>query len=250
MKSATATATGIALGAATALLLAQSRRLARARNACASPVQPYSCSRPGGRHRVLLLGDSTGVGIGCEPSRHSIAARLAGEHRDAHVTNLCVSGARVADVLEQAARLPADPVDLAIVLAGGNDVLRWTPLDRLQAQALALQQLLRTRARHVVWAGMANVGRAPLFLPPFSWLLTARARHVSRLLQHCAQRTGVRFIDFFRDGPADPFSSRPQLYYGRDGVHPSSAAYAWCYRTMRPAIARALGLAQEQATRG
>jgi len=126
------------------------------------------------------------------------------------------------------------------VLAGGNDVLRWTPLRRLRAQALALQLTLRTRARHVVWAGMANVGRAPLFLPPFSWLLTARTRYVSRLLHRCAQRTGVRFINFFRDAPADPFSARPQLYYGRDGVHPSSAAYAWCYRKLRPAITHAL----------
>jgi lysophospholipase L1-like esterase len=232
----------IALSAtAAALLTAQLRRLAKARAVTPRSLQASGSRPPQGSRRVLLLGDSTGVGVGCESSRQSIAARLAGEHPGAHVTNLCVSGARVEDVLDIAAALPAEPVDLVIVLAGGNDVLRWTRLDRLQANTLALQRLLRARARHVVWAGMANLGRAPLFLPPFSWLLSARARRVSRLLHRCAQRSGVWFIDFFRDAPADPFSAQPALYYGSDGIHPSGAAYAWCYRAMRPAIARALG---------
>lgn len=120
-------------------------------------------------------------------------------------------------------------------------MLRWTSLDRLNHETLAVQQMLRARARHVVWAGMANVGRAPLFVPPFSWLITARARSVSRVLRRCAERTGVCFVNFFREADADPFSAQPQLYYGADGVHPSGAAYSWCYRALQPSIARALG---------
>ncbi|HEY8357154.1 MAG TPA: GDSL-type esterase/lipase family protein, partial [Ramlibacter sp.] len=213
MNSARITAVALLFGAG-ALLAEQARRLGRARAWAACSLQAYSCERQPSRQRVILLGDSTGVGVGCASPGESIAARLAREHPQAHVTNLCVSGAVIGDVLAAATALPAEPVDLVVVLAGGNDVLRWTPLERLHEQTLDLHRLLRMRARHVVWAGMANVGRAPLFLPPFSWLLSARARAVSRLLHACAQRTGVRFVDFFRGARADLFSAKPELYYG------------------------------------
>jgi lysophospholipase L1-like esterase len=233
------TAAAACLAAAGTLLWAQLQRLGRARAACACAVHPYSRRVQHASRRILLLGDSTGVGLGCEPARHSIAARLAADEPDADITNLCRTGARVADLLAQLHAAPEPDFDLVLVFAGGNDVLRWTPLDRLAQQAAELLAALRTRSPQVVWAGMANVGRAPLFLPPLSWLLSARARRVNRLLRRCAGAGGARFVEFFREPLADPFSAEPQRYFGSDGVHPSAEAYAWCWRHMRPALARA-----------
>lgn len=119
-----------ALGlAAGGLLAVQSRRLARARVIAARSPRAFICERPPGGRRIVLLGDSTGVGVGCRSHEESIAARLAREHPQARVTNLCVSGARVADVRGAAEALPDEPIDLAIVLAGGKMCCagpRWT----------------------------------------------------------------------------------------------------------------------------
>ena len=75
-----------------------------------------------------------------------------------------------------------------------------------------------------VWAGVANVGLAPLFLPPFFWVLSARTRRVTRLLRACAREHGAEFVDFFRERATDPFSADPARYYAADRVHPSAAA--------------------------
>ena len=223
------------------LLAAQVRRLAQARAMLRDAPPAFTRPQAGAQERVLLVGDSTGAGVGCERADDSIAAALAADHPRAEVRNLCVAGARVADVLAAVRRLPAgERFDLVLVFAGGNDVLRCTPSARLERDATALLEELRTRSRRTVWAGMANVGLAPLFLPPFSWLLSARTRAVTRRLARCAAAAGVRYVDFFRPRASDPFSAEPARYYARDRVHPSAAAYAWCYARMRPWIAAAL----------
>lgn len=231
-------------GAATSLaglLLAQWRRVGQAR-ALLRQAGPVFVRVPAqARRRILVVGDSTGAGVGCSDVRDSIAGRVAADHPDAEVVNLCVAGARVADVLDTVRGLPAhDTFDLALVFAGGNDVLRWTRAAALQAGAAALLRELRARSPRTVWAGVANVGLAPLFLPPFSWVLSARTRRVTCLLSACAREHGAEFVDFFRERATDPFSADPARYYAADRVHPSAAAHGWCYRRMRGLIAPAL----------
>ncbi|HZY17699.1 MAG TPA: GDSL-type esterase/lipase family protein [Ramlibacter sp.] len=230
-----------AASAAAALLLAQLRRVRQARTLCECAPAVFTRSPASPSRRVLLVGDSTGAGVGCEHPRESIAARLADEFPDAEVRNLCLNGATVADVLRTVRGLPAGPrFDLVLVFAGGNDVLKRTPWAELESGSQALLGELQARAGQVLWAGMANVGLAPLFLPPFSWWMTARTRRANRLLARQARRAGARFVDFFREKADDPFSADPQRFYARDRVHPSAQAYAWCYAQMRPAIAAVL----------
>jgi lysophospholipase L1-like esterase len=232
---------GCAATSLAALLLAQGQRLLRARAWLRQAPPPFERCGPAAQRRILLVGDSTGAGVGCERADDSIAAALARDFPQASVENRCAVGARVADVLETVRALPAGRRwDLVLVFAGGNDVLRFTRTAALCRQARALLRELARRSDHVVWAGMANVGLAPLFLPPWSWLLSRRTRRVSRLLAGCAADGGVEFVDFYRERGADLFSVQPQRYYARDRVHPSAAAYAWCYARMRSSISGAL----------
>ncbi|MBE7940075.1 MULTISPECIES: GDSL-type esterase/lipase family protein [Ramlibacter] len=237
---------GWLLAAAAGLAMADAARrqldgIARARADAAAARGAWS--RPVGEplRRVLVLGDSTGVGVGADPGRDSIAALLAREHPQAHVLNLSASGARVADMLAQARQAAAQgPWDLVLVLGGGNDVLQRTPWPALAASADALLATLRGRSGRVVWAGMANVGLAPLFLRPLGWWVSLRTRRAVRLYRAACARQGARFVDFFCEAGEDPFSAEPARYYARDGVHPSAAAYALCWQRLRPAVAGAL----------
>jgi len=238
---ATATSLAVASSAATALVLAQARRLLRARSLVAQAPSAFSHLHPAPRHRILLVGDSTGAGVGCERALDTIAARLARDFRQSEVRNLCFNGATVADVLRTVRALDsAEVADVVLVFAGGNDVLRRTPWRDLEHDADALLAELKRHGRLVLWAGMANVGLAPLFVPPFSWWMSARTRRVNQVLARRVKAAGARFVDFFHERGADPFSADPARFYARDRVHPSAHAYAYCYARMRPVIARAL----------
>ena len=67
--------------------------------------------------RVLVLGDSTGVGLGASMPDESIPGMLSADHPLVEITNLAVSGARLEDVF--AARTQRD-WGTAIILAPGT----------------------------------------------------------------------------------------------------------------------------------
>jgi hypothetical protein len=58
-------------------------------------------SRPS--RRILVVGDSTGVGVGAGEPRHSLAGMLGASYPDADITNSAVSGSKVRDVPGQLA---------------------------------------------------------------------------------------------------------------------------------------------------
>ena len=53
------------------------------------------------RAAMLILGDSTGVGVGATLPEESIAGLLAADYPDADIVNVAVSGTRVADAIAQ-----------------------------------------------------------------------------------------------------------------------------------------------------
>lgn len=187
------------------------------------------------RARVLVLGDSTGVGIGADAPAHSVAGLLAADFPDVEVVNRCVAGARVADVLEslRGASWPDRHFDLVLVHAGGNDVLRGTRMAALEADTAALLSLLGRIGRRTVWLSSANVGLAPVFIAPFSWWFSARTRRAFAVVARCAARADAQFVNFVRRRSEDPFSRDAATYFASDRLHPSSASYRHCYARLK-----------------
>ncbi|MCR5868585.1 GDSL-type esterase/lipase family protein [Aquincola sp. J276] len=227
----------LALAVVAGATLLQAGRLRRALQAARGLVADTTAftQRPHGpRQRVLLLGDSTGVGVGGGPA-HSVAALLARDHPQLQLINACRSGARLPDVAQQVAahahELPH--MDAVLVLAGGNDVLYTRRLPQLERAADALMRVLAPVAPRVVWLGPANIGHAPVFVPPFSWWMSLRTRQAARIYARCARRAGATYLDFFRVGAADPFVADRQRWFARDGIHPSAASYRYCYDRLR-----------------
>ena len=244
----------VALALLTVLALLQWERLSlalRRAQAAASDPRVFEQRPPQPRQRVLVLGDSTGVGVGAGDPARSVAGLLGSDRPDAEVVNRCRAGARLQDVWDQLPDLPADRFDLVLLHVGGNDVLRHTSRPELAAQADALMARLRGLAPRVLWLSTANIGLAPVFLPPLSWWFSRRTRAAADCFREAAQRHGAEFISFYRERGADPFSRLPQVYFADDGVHPSAASYRLCYEVVR----RRLGLrrrrrAQRASSRG
>lgn len=185
--------------------------------------------------RLLVVGDSTGVGLGSGTAAQSLQGRLLRDFDGAEVVNRSQVGARVADVAGQLAPLhrAGERFDFALVVVGGNDILRMTPLGRLFDDARTMLGALRPVACKAVWMGSADVGIAPCFIPPFSWALSHRSRQATRRLGDAAREAGVGFIDFVDHPLSADFRRRRARYFAADGVHPSGFAYGRCYEVLK-----------------
>lgn len=190
--------------------------------------------------RIVILGDSTGVGIGAQRPEHSIGGLLAAEFPHADIVNVSQSGARVAHVAKQARRCSrlGWHFDLALLHVGGNDVLRATPMTDLVVASQALMDEMPRLAERAIWLGHLNIGLAPLFPPPYSWLMAARSRAAARVFATCADAHGVQFIDFSSSDHSEHFLRARRDSFAVDGLHPSSAAYRYGYAAARSAIQR------------
>jgi lysophospholipase L1-like esterase len=187
---------------------------------------------------VLLLGDSTGVGVGAVLPRHTLAGLLADACPQVQVVNRSRNGARVADALAALPALrdalPADGerFDLALLLLGGNDALRGTPRRQLAADAAALLAGLRGIATRTVWLGCPDIGASPLLPPPLSWGMRWRTGRTVALLRGLARAEGVAYHDFFDPPAGDTHARRAGTCFADDGLHPSAAGYRHCFASL------------------
>ncbi|HEV8689506.1 MAG TPA: GDSL-type esterase/lipase family protein [Ideonella sp.] len=221
-----------AMGLLALMSVEQALRCWRAWKAAESPpFEPYQRRATEGRRRVLVVGDSTGVGVGAADAADSVAGLLAAEYGDAELVNLSVSGACIVDMPRQLEQLGegAPAFDLVLLHIGGNDIMRMPKLATLEPLAEQLMAALQKVGRRVIWLGPGDVGVAPLFRPPFSWWLSRRTRQACEMFHRVAARHGVEYVGFHGDPHRELFAQDRERYFAVDGIHPSSHAYRYCY---------------------
>jgi len=187
------------------------------------------------RATVLILGDSTGVGVGATLPEESIAGLLAADYPDADIVNIAVSGTRVADAIAQVRECLEAGLrfDLALLHVGGNDVVVDTPLQQLTADCDTLLEELARVAIRTVWLGPPDLGLAPLFPRAYAWVMASRSRVASRVFSAAAARHGVVFVDFSAPSHVAYFRKKRRQHFAVDGFHPNSASYKYGYATAR-----------------
>lgn len=180
--------------------------------------------------RLLVVGDSTAVGTGASSAQSSVAGLIGRDHPGLSVTNLARDGARFVDIAAQLQG--AERFDVVLVLGGGNDVIRLTSHERMVD---GVRRTLRTagqKAPVVIFMPSGNVGNAPFFFPPWSWLMTRRSRDLHAIAKTEAARTGAIYVDGFAERQVDPFAQEPKRFNAADGLHPSDAGYALWYEAL------------------
>ena len=214
------------------------RGVARAR-AFAAAGERFERRSPSSARVILILGDSTGVGVGAQRPEESVAGRLAADFPDADIVNVSRSGARVSDALGQARQCLSLGLrfDLAVLHVGANDVVRATPATKLAADCEVLLAEMKGLAERTVWLGPPNVGLAPLFPRPYAWLLGARSRAAALVFAAAAARHGAVFIDFCAPEHALLLSRSRRRHFAADGFHPNSTTYGHGYSALRAALA-------------
>lgn len=191
--------------------------------------EPFQASPLGARATLLVVGDSTGVGTGASSSAASLAGLIARDHPSLKIVNRAKDGARLADIAGQLDVPGGERFDAILVLGGGNDVIRLTPDAPLEESIARVAALARTQARLVVLMPSGNVGSAPFFFPPWSWLMTQRSKTLHRFVREVANDNGALYVNLYKDKSEDPFARRPDELNAIDGLHPSDAGYRLWY---------------------
>ena len=199
----------------------------------ASESAPFEMKNVQAGKRVLVVGDSTGVGTGAGDPSQSIAGRIAKDYTCVEIVNIADDGVRIRDAIIRLDAVRRNDFDLILVQAGGNDILRFTELHGLRLTVGRMLEKALSKGRHVIFLSSGNVGNAPAFFPPLSWLYTHRTRLARDIFREVSGKLGVEYVDLFSPRREDPFLKDPSRYFARDYLHPSGQGYDLWYGEVR-----------------
>ncbi|MBI5794462.1 hypothetical protein HZA87_05305 [Candidatus Uhrbacteria bacterium] len=186
---------------------------------------------PDAKLRILVIGDSTGVGTGSEP-QFSIAGRLASDFPDASIQNESVNGWKVADALRNLPDVPAKSFDIILLQIGANDIMRGTPLPGFSAALDSLFKKSTAAGKRVFALHSGNIGLAPFFPWPLSVLMRLRTLRYRSEYRRIAEANGVTYVDLYHEAVDDPFQGKHE-FYAPDLLHLSAKGYGEWYRSVK-----------------
>jgi len=187
--------------------------------------------------RLLIVGDSSGAGVGVRTQDQALAGHLT--RALARALPLQVqwqlvarSGITTAQALELLQRERPDRADVAVAVLGVNDVIDQVPSQRAVQQRAALADWLLAHAgvRHVVFAPLPPMHQFPLLPQPLRWIVGSDARrHDAALARWAATRRDVSHVPIAMSLGADAMAS--------DGFHPGEPVYRTCGEALARHIA-------------
>jgi lysophospholipase L1-like esterase len=199
----------------------------------AEASRPFELGNSGAAHRVLVVGDSTGVGTGAARPEDSVAGRIAAEFPGIEVINLARNGAKAKDAMVQIESVGEARFDIVLVQVGGNDILGFTDLGELRDDIRQVLTKAGEKGQSILFMSTGNAGLAPAFFPPVSWIYAARTRDARAVFMDASRERGIQYVDLFRERGNELFLSDPDRYYAQDYLHPSSEGYRIWYEELK-----------------
>jgi lysophospholipase L1-like esterase len=248
-KAATITLIAGTVGGAALLtaqaLAARSRRYAKPDLGLAMRASLGEEGRPA--LRLVLLGDSSALGVGVEAVEETVGGQLARLIAEAgsrvSLSTVAVSGARCADLATQVARAQLGPrPDLAVVLVGANDATHLVRPGEAGAALATAVRRLRDAGTAVVVATCPDLGAVRAIAPPLRHLVGWYGRRVAKAQTAAAHAAGAAVVDMAAQvGPV--FRADPGMLCF-DGFHPSADGYRVMAYAIFPELAAAANLSQ------
>jgi lysophospholipase L1-like esterase len=178
--------------------------------------------------RLLILGDSSAVGVGVARQHDALSGHLSRALARQCGTRvrwqlLARSGVTSAQCLQMLEAEFAGVADVAVVVLGVNDVVDQVPSQRAVNARQSIANRLRNAhgVAHVVFAPLPPVGRFPGLPQPLRWVAGADARrHDLAVAAWAASRVDVSHV------PIDLPLNRGVM--ADDGFHPGEPVYRVC----------------------
>lgn len=200
--------------------------------------QARSYSQLGTNHdkTLLVLGDSTGVGVGAMRAEDSVAGRLASAIDATYVENRAVSGAVVADIAEQFSSAALTKYDIILIQVGGNDIVRFHDP---KVTAEKLSSSIRVAVAHsnkTILMSAGNVGATTNFPEPIRPWYTKLTLRFHDAFGAMAAKEGAIYVNLYESPENDPFRADPEKYLAIDGFHPSSEGYGLWFERLEATV--------------
>lgn len=193
--------------------------------------------------RLVLLGDSSALGVGVDRVTDTVGGRLAGLLVDGgyrvELSSVAVVGSRSTDLATQVARALLGPrPDVAVILVGANDA---TGLHRPDDAAGALGgAVARLRAADVpvIVGTCPDLGAARAMAQPLRQIVGLLGRRVARAQAAAVRRAGGVPVDLAMI--AGPVFRADAGTLSHDGYHPSADGYRVWAHALLPAVQDAI----------
>jgi lysophospholipase L1-like esterase len=199
--------------------------------------------------RLVLLGDSTALGVGVERVTDTVGGQLATLLADSpggrrvELSSVAVSGSRSADLGTQVARsLVGTRPDVAVILVGGNDAIHFTAPDDAAEELAAAVRRLKAAGVAVVVGTVPDLGAARAFPPPLRHIIGWQARRLAQTQAIAVKAAGGTPVDLA--GQTGAVFRADAGTYCHDGYHPSADGYRVWAHALLPAVTDAAAVTQ------
>ncbi|SCG74348.1 Lysophospholipase L1 [Micromonospora echinaurantiaca] len=198
--------------------------------------------------RLVLLGDSSALGVGVARLDDTIGGQLANllaegpSGRQVHLSSVGVSGSRATDLATQVARaLLGERPDVAVILIGANDATSLRrPADAAAYLGAAVHRLREARVEVVVGT-CPDLGAVRAIAPPLRQLVGWSGRRIARAQTAAVLDAGGTVVDLATEtGPVFRADAGTLCH---DGFHPSADGYRVWAHALLPAVAAAAAVA-------
>lgn len=188
--------------------------------------------------RLVVLGDSTGAGVGVgavgETVGGQLAQRLARRGWRVRLAGVAVTGSRCRDLGPQVSRALLGRPDIAVICIGANDALRGASLASIRRHLGAAVGRLQSTGVHTLVGTCPDLGAARALAQPLRTIAGRRGRQVAAAAAAATEASGGEAVDLGAlTGPifrADPGT------LSRDLFHPSADGYRLWAEALHPAV--------------
>lgn len=184
---------------------------------------------------VLVLGDSTAVGVGADTATDTLAALLAARVQATQLDNFAVSGARVRDLAHQVQNIRKEKYNYILIGIGANDVIRFGNAEDTAKHLAVILSGLPTHDRLIVYMA-GNVGATQLFPRIMNRYYTSKTLAFHDTFNETVSKAGGTYVNLYTDPKSDPFQISPETYLAKDGLHPTSAGYKLWFERIGAAL--------------
>jgi lysophospholipase L1-like esterase len=243
------------LGGLTFGLLVVEARLARKIIRAAPNGDPpaadrmYGAALPGDPVSFVVLGDSTGAGLGVQHPDETLGSLLATGlsaigARPVQLTNVAISGSRSEDLSGQVTQALDVRPEIAVIMIGANDVTARTPPGESVRHLAAAVRRLRDSGCEVIVGTCPDLGSVEPLMQPLRWIAQRASRQLAAAQTITVVERGGRSVSL-GDLLGREFAADPREMFSADRFHPSARGYAAAAAALLPSMAAALGFEPE-----
>ncbi len=186
---------------------------------------------------ILIVGDSTAVGVGAQNPRQSLVGRLAADLPRTLINNSAINGLNTKALRTIIASTPSNSYDYVIIHTGGIDTISCTPLATTEKYLdLILQESKRVAKKEIFLISVNNTGLVPFFPSPINFLFTHRSRAISRIAGRLCSKYQCTHIPLFSERNDDELVTNPKKYISSDLIHPNDEGYGIWYNKIKSVL--------------